>query len=123
MTAGPTGDSSPRSGASVCSLPSPTYREIAELWESHGVRPTRAKVRLAVKRTGNCYGITSNAKPYRAPRVGDRVSECGMLGEHGTIVALKRPWKGCEPQATIYTDSGRRVYLFQTALIGYTIEC
>ncbi len=98
----------------------PRFDQIAKRWHLDGKTATPAKVRLAIKRTSNSYGITLGGRPYVAPRIGQRV----ILGprDSGTIVRLTRTEFSVEPQSRIVTDDGRIVFLFQTALRGYSIQ-
>jgi hypothetical protein len=69
---------------------------------------------LAIRRTGNPYGITLCGRPYVRPRLGMRVT-C-WTGEAGRIVALRGRR---DPAARIRIGRDRVVYLYQTALLGY----
>lgn len=84
-------------------------------WDGLG-RATSAQIALAVRRTRNPYGITVRAVPYIKPRVGMLVA---YHGERGRIMSLRLT--GGDPEARILLDSGRTVYLFQTALRGYSV--
>jgi len=94
-----------------------TFKQIADRWKWDGVCATRRRIRLAVKVTGNPYGITCGGVPYVRPKVGMRVKVSPSV--LGTIVAVKPSRR--DPQTVIDTDDGRRVYLYQTALYGYSV--
>lgn len=83
------------------------------------VKATRANIRLAILRTRNPYGITTHGVPYIAPVVGMAIKLTS--GETGVISALRPPLsRGGDPECQIRTLSGRTVYLFQTAINGFT---
>jgi hypothetical protein len=94
------------------------FSHITDRWKWDGLRATRLRVAVAVRRTGNDFGITLSGRPYLVPRVGMRVESYD--GRPGRIVAL-RGRRGRDPQATIRLTDGRTVYLYQTALRGYRI--
>ena len=96
----------------------PDFREIAAVWKRCGFRATRARVQLAVKRTGNCYGLTGEANPYIAPRVGMRVAAAYNPRWRGRIATLRGQG---DPEAKIQFDDGGTAYLHQTAIFGYMV--
>ena len=97
----------------------PTVREITDRWRWDDVGATRRKIQLAVKVTKNVFGITCGGVPYVRPKAGDRVRT--SAGATGTIVSVKLSVRDRDPEAVIDTDDGRRVYLFQTAICGYSV--
>ena len=74
--------------------------------------------RMAVLITGHPNGLRGDGNPYIHPVKGMRVLLDSK--EHGTILSLRHTQHGLDPEATIQTDSGRVVYLFQTAVFGYS---
>ena len=91
-------------------------------WGKPPVPATRENIRLAIRRTGNCYGLTPAAIPYAAPRVGMRISTVHHRPCTGTIVEVRKPLKrGGEPALTIQLDDPARppISPFQTAQPGY----
>lgn len=96
--------------------------EIQQRWSwDEGIAATPTNIKLAIERTGNSYGITVAGKPYIDPVVGMRVH--ARLWHRpegdGTIIELRKGFGG-DPEAVIKLDDGSVVYLFQTALNGYT---
>lgn len=103
-----------------------TLRDIQERWswDEIPVPATAARIRLAIKQTRNSYGITAQCKPYIHPRKGMTVQLCcsRYREETGVIVDVMKPlYKGGDPEVCIKTDRGRIIYLFQTALHGYSV--
>lgn len=94
------------------------FPNITDRWKLDGLRETRRRVAVAVRRTGNDFGITLCGRPYLVPRVGMRVETYD--GRHGRIVGL-RGRRGRDPLATIRLADGLTVYLYQTALCGYFV--
>lgn len=96
----------------------PTEAEIRARWhwDKIPIKATRKNIRLAVRRTKHCYGLTLAGGPYVEPQIGMQVA-CPELG---TIVGLNRKWRG-DPEAKIQLGDGRVIYKFQTALNGYRV--
>lgn len=92
------------------------FSHITDRWKWDGLRATRRRVAVAVRLTGNDFGITLCGRPYLVPRVGMRVETYDGL--HGRIVGLRGRR---DPQATIRLTDGRTAFLYQTALRGYRI--
>lgn len=75
---------------------------------------------LAVKRTGNLYGITLGGSRYVAPAAGMRVTLDRT--KSGLILEVLKPLRpGGDPETKIQLDSGETIYRFQTALSGYSV--
>ena len=92
------------------------FAEIAARWKWDGLRATRRRVAVAVRRTGHPLGITCHGRPYLEPRVGMRVVTYD--GRRGKIIGLRG--RG-EPVAFVKLSDGRTVHLYQTALRGYSV--
>ena len=97
----------------------PTEAKIRARWRwDKGYPATRANIKLAVRRTGNPYGITAAGRPYLAPVIGMRVVT--YAGERGKIVAINPKHRPHDPEVAIELESnGRRIYSVQTSLRGY----
>lgn len=91
-------------------------------WDGAAALATRTNAKLAVKLTGNSYGVTVRALPYLKPWVGMEVKTSS--GETGKIVALNFQMRNPniklkDPSAKIELADGSFNYLFQTAMNGY----
>lgn len=110
-------------------VPPPSYAQVRALWYLYGppVLPaTNARIDLAIRRTGNHYGLTSAGVPYIAPEVGMRARiSCGRCcrWEEAEIMEVGKPHcsKHGDPECKLITPCGRRIYLFQTAMNGYSV--
>jgi len=99
----------------------PSEAKIRARWQLDPmpVKATRANIKLAVRRTRNSFGITCQGRPYVDPFVGMSVES--SRGEAGTILAVRKPMqRNGDPEVQIRTATGRTIYLFQTAINGYT---
>lgn len=90
-------------------------------WNKGYARATRQNIRLAVRRTRNSFGITGSGRPYVQPVAGMRVLT--YANEPGVIAAVRKPlFRNGDPEVLIQLDNGRRAFLFQTAINGYTFQ-
>lgn len=89
-------------------------------WDGMGWFASPSAIALAVKRTGNPYGITKSGQPYIAPEVGMRVKfdgeSLGRISEVLNVVDGDR-----DPEVRIEKDTGGFRYGCQTALFGYSV--
>jgi hypothetical protein len=107
-------------GKSPSAIGGSVQRLVRRRWKWDNVKATPQAIRLAVQRTGNCYGITLHGKPYIDPKLGMSVTTSG--GQNGIIVEVRKPMaRGGDPEVKIKHGNGHS-YLFQTALNGYTVE-
>ena len=94
-------------------------RSVRRRWKWDSVKATPHAIRMAVRRTGNCYGITLHGKPYIDPILGMLVTT--SRGQDGIIVEVRKPLvRGGDPEVKIKHGDGHS-YLFQTALNGYIV--
>jgi hypothetical protein len=105
----------------LCHLPDLSEAQIRARWQwdKMPVVASRANIDLAVRRTGQSYGLAMNGRPYVAPVVGMTVET--YHGEIGEIVEVRKPMsRGGDPEVKIALPVGGPVYLFQTASFGYS---
>lgn len=98
----------------------PTEDQIRARWrlDKLPVKATRENIALAIRRTGNPYGITCHGLPYVEPCVGMKVVTTS--GKKGKIVEVRKPMlPGGDPEVRIRTRAGDH-FLFQTAINGYS---